>query len=94
MRSAAREAFRRNLARTLSAVALALLVLTAAPPPPHAAAATPAPSEPAAGDTRSSGEGAGLVGQPLVAVGLVLTVGIAAAGITLAYVRLTGSRRD
>jgi hypothetical protein len=73
-----------------SLVVLLLLVGT----PARAFGATPVPSEPAAGDTRSSGEGAGLVGQPLVAVAIVVAVGVAAAVVTLAYVRVTTSRRD
>jgi hypothetical protein len=72
-------------------LAFALLILGAATPP--ARAATPSPSEPAAGDTRSSGEGAGFVGAPFVAVGLVLAVGLLAAGATLVYVRLTAPKR-
>jgi hypothetical protein len=72
------------------------LVLFAAFGVPHTVAAagpdpsaSPTPSEAPPGDTRSSGEGAGFVGQPLVAAGLVLVVGLAAAGGTLLYVRLT-----
>jgi len=56
--------------------------------------ASPTPSEAPPGDTRSSGEGAGFVGQPLVAAGLVLVVGLAAAGGTLLYVRLTRPRGE
>jgi hypothetical protein len=74
------------------ALTLVLLILGAAAPRP-ARAASPSPSEPAAGDTRSSGEGAGIVGAPLVAIGLVLAVGILAAGATLVYVRLTAPKR-
>ncbi len=65
----------------------------AATPAPSAVAATPAPTEPGVGDTRSSGEGAGFVGRPFVAIGLVIVVGLAAAGATLLYVRLTDPRR-
>ncbi|MBI3750368.1 MAG: hypothetical protein HY263_01770 [Chloroflexi bacterium] len=46
-----------------------------------------------AGDTRSSGEGPGLVGTPGLAVAGVLLVGLVAAGGTLIYVRLTGGSR-
>jgi hypothetical protein len=53
--------------------------------PSPTAAATGLPG----GDTRSEGEGAGLVGQPVfVAAGVVL-LGAAAAGITILYVRLS-----
>jgi hypothetical protein len=55
------------------------------------AASTIATAAPEAGDTRSSGEGAGLAGAPLVAVGIVLAIGAASAAATLAYVRLTSS---
>jgi hypothetical protein len=57
-----------------------------------ALAASPAPSA-AAGDPRSSGQGPGLVGDPLVAVALVIGIGLLAAGLTIGYVRLTGGRR-
>ena len=73
-------------------LALALAVLGATIPA-VASAASPTPSEPAAGDTRSSGEGAGFVGAPFVAVGLGLAVGLLAAGGTLVYVRLTAPKR-
>jgi len=57
------------------------------------ASGQPVATEPPSGDTRSSGEGAGFVGQPLVAIGLVVVVGLAAAGATFAYVRLTAGQR-
>ncbi len=50
----------------------------------------PAPSPAIGGDTRSAGEGPGLVGSPLLAVGGVLALGLAAAALTLLYVRATG----
>jgi hypothetical protein len=54
------------------------------------AAASPDPSPPAAGgDPRSEGEGPGLVGQPLLAIGGVIGLGLLSAAATLAYVRLT-----
>jgi hypothetical protein len=46
-----------------------------------------------AGDTRSSGEGPGLVGTPALAIGAVLLLGLLAVGSTLVYVRLTGGPR-
>jgi hypothetical protein len=52
-------------------------------------AATPSPEVVPGGDTRSEGEGAGLVGSPvLVALG-VIALGVAAAGATTLYLRLT-----
>ena len=56
-------------------------------------AATPVPSTIAGGDPRSAGEGPGLVGTPVVAIAIVFGLGIAAAAVTLAYVRLTGGPR-
>jgi hypothetical protein len=76
--------------------------------PPAAAAATPGTStgssttfapasessgDPGAGDTRSPGTPPGVVGDPLLAVGGVLAIGIGAAGATLLAVRLTGGGR-
>ena len=58
-----------------------------------ALAASPAPSA-AGGDPRSSGQGPGLVGDPLVAIALVVGIGLATAAATLGYVRLTGGRRS
>lgn len=82
-----------TLTRRAVAVVLALGLLALLVAPTAAVAATPAPTEPGVGDTRSSGEGAGFVGEPLVAIGLVVVVGLAAAGATLVYVRLTEARR-
>ena len=45
------------------------------------------------GDPRSSGQGPGLVGDPLFAVLAVLAIGLATLAITLIYIRLTGGRR-
>ena len=61
--------------------------------PGIALAASPVPTPEAGGDTRSAGEGPGLVGAPLLAIGLVLAIGIVAAGSTLLYVRATGGAR-
>ncbi len=58
-----------------------------------AAAATPSPSAVIGGDPRSSGEGPGLVGDPVTAIVLVLAIGLGAALATAIYVRLTGGRR-
>jgi hypothetical protein len=58
---------------------------------PDASPGTGAGASPAAGgDTRSAGEGPGLVGSPLLAVGGVVALGLAAAALTLLYVRATG----
>jgi len=71
----------------------AALVLIVAPMvfPAIALGASPEPSV-APGDTRSSGEGPGLAGQPfLVAVGVIL-LGLAAAALATLYVRLARQR--
>ena len=56
-------------------------------------AATPSPTGAAAGDPRSSGQGPGLVGDPLLAIGIVVAIGLLALGATLLYVRMTGGPR-
>jgi hypothetical protein len=61
---------------------------------PAALAADPSPIPTGlGGDTRSSGQGPGLVGAPLAAIGGVLLLGLASVAATLLYVRLTGGRR-
>jgi hypothetical protein len=56
------------------------------------AAASPSPTTAVGGDPRSSGEGPGLVGEPLVAIGLVVGLGLLAAVATFLYVRISGDR--
>jgi hypothetical protein len=89
---------RTRLAALLIAVAAVLFVaavgwwvagLLAAPA--TALAASPDPSL-VPSDTRSSGAGPGLVGDPLFAILAVLAIGLGAVGVTLGYVRLTGRR--
>jgi hypothetical protein len=58
-----------------------------------ASAASPLPTAAAGGDPRSSGAGPGLVGDPFLAIGLVIALGVLAAVATILYVRLTGGRR-
>lgn len=80
---------RAKVARALAALGPAgWWLVTAA----SAVAASPSPGS-AGGDPRSSGQGPGLVGDPLLAVGAVLAIGLGAVLLTLAYVRLT-SRGD
>ena len=50
---------------------------------------SPAPSAGTGGDPRSSGQGPGLVGDPLFAIGAVVALGLGAAIVTVAYVRMT-----
>jgi hypothetical protein len=52
-------------------------------------AASPSPTAAPGGDPRSSGQGPGLVGEPLVALLGVLGIGLGALVLTLVYVRLT-----
>jgi len=59
-----------------------------------ALAASPTPTAVVGGDPRSSGQGPGLVGDPLTAIVLVFLIGIGAAVGTAAYVRMTGGRRS
>lgn len=90
----------RHLAAGLLGAAL-LLILAGLVPGPlgsalgpaivHAASPDPSPAPSAdSGDTRSSGEAPGFVGAPWLAVVAVAAIGVAAAGATIAYVRLTG----
>lgn len=58
-----------------------------------AAAASPSPSAVVGGDPRSSGQGPGLVGDPVTAIVLVLLIGLGAAAATALYIRVTGGRR-
>lgn len=59
-----------------------------------ALAASPSPSAGIGGDPRSSGQGPGLVGEPLVAIALVVGLGLLTMALTLGYIRLTGGRRS
>lgn len=78
----------RGSRRTLLALAIAACLLT--PTAPGALAASPSPGPVAAGDTRSEGEGAGLVGAPLLAAAGVVALGLVVAGVTVAFARLRG----
>jgi hypothetical protein len=56
-------------------------------------AASPSP-DPIVGDPRSSGQGPGLVGDPLFALLAVLAIGVGSVIATLVYVRLTARRGE
>jgi hypothetical protein len=56
-----------------------------------AIAASPTP-DPIVGDPRSSGQGPGLVGDPVSALIAVVAIGIGSVLATLVYVRLTADR--
>jgi len=55
-------------------------------------AASPSPTAGSGGDPRSSGQGPGLVGDPLIALLVVVAIGLGALVLTLAYIRVTGPR--
>jgi len=56
-------------------------------------AASPSP-DPIVGDPRSSGQGPGLVGDPLFALLAVVAIGVVSVVATLVYVRLTAQRGE
>ena len=62
-------------------LALAMTVLAASPSP-----------DAGGGDPRSSGQGPGLVGDPMVALLAVVAIGVVSVLATLAYIRLTARR--
>lgn len=71
---------------TLAAIVLAVLLAV----PAATLASSPSPTTAAAGDPRSTGQGPGLVGDPLTAIVLVLSIAAVSLGATLLYVRATG----
>jgi hypothetical protein len=71
------------------AAALAAWLLSAG----AALAASPSPDT-IVGDPRSSGQGPGLVGDPLFALLAVVAIGVASVVATLIYVRLTARRGE
>lgn len=75
----------------LLALTVILVILVDAP---SAMAADPSPSAAAGGDPRSSGQGPGLVGEPLLAIGAVLAIALLAVAATTIWVRATGGRGD
>jgi hypothetical protein len=86
----------RRLAIGLIRATLLVLVITVAPGligapagTTGARAASPAPSA-GSGDTRSAGEAPGFVGAPVLAIGVVATLGLLAALATVIFVRITG----
>jgi hypothetical protein len=59
-----------------------------------ALAAEPEATPGTGGDPRSPGQGPGLVGDPLFAIGAVVLVALTSIVLTLAYVRMTDARAD
>lgn len=92
-------AARRHLATIVAALGLLWgvitgLVLALLGSPAIVLAGSPSPTAAAGGDPRSSGQGPGLVGDPLAVIVLVAAIALASLVATLLYVRLTGGRRD
>jgi hypothetical protein len=83
-----RDGARRSAARLAAVLGSAAGMLLTLPSLVLAASPTPGPGD--AGDPRSSGQGPGLVGDPLTAILVVVAIGVVALLATLAYVRLTG----
>jgi hypothetical protein len=77
----------------LIAAGIAWAVVAALVPPAVAAASPSAPPGGGGGDPRSVGEGPGLVGDPLFAIGAVVLIAVAAIVLTTLYVRATGGPR-
>jgi hypothetical protein len=86
---AAAIAFAIGLVAVTFGLAWAIIGLATRP----ALAASPSASAAVGGDPRSSGQGPGLVGDPLFAIGLMLAIGLGTALVTTLYVRLTGGRK-
>jgi hypothetical protein len=89
MRSPDRSSIRSPVRRLVAAGGAAGAWLVAAG---AALAASPTPS-PQLGDPRSGGQGPGLVGDPLLAIGAVAVIGLLSLAGTLLYLRATGGRR-
>jgi len=79
---------RRRRASTIATAALGWLVFALS-----ALAASPTPGA-EVGDPRSSGQGPGLVGDPGIAILLVIAIGLGSVIATLVYVRLTADRHS
>ena len=78
--------------RVARAAAVVIGTLMALVAPAATLAASPAPTSAAIGDPRSSGQGPGLVGDPLAAILVVAAIAALALGMTLLYVKATGGR--
>lgn len=76
--------------RTAAALTTVLAWLTMAA---VALAASPTPTSAPGGDPRSTGQGPGLVGDPLLAIAIVVGIGLVSLLATLLWVRATGGPR-
>ncbi len=75
-----------------SATVVAVAVAAVLAFPALALAASPMPSGGTGSDTRSPGQGPGLVGTPGLAILAVVGIALLAIALTLLYVRLTAGR--
>ena len=82
---------RRRACRACASAALAVTIALSAVGGPSLAA-SPSPGTGGVGDTRSSGQGAELTGQPILVAAAVVALGIVTAGATTVYLRLTRAR--
>ncbi len=78
---------RRRLA-LIACLAVVLILAVAAP----VLAASPSPTMGQGTDPRSSGQGPGLMGDPLFAILAVVAIGLGTVAATLVWVKLTGGR--
>jgi hypothetical protein len=79
----------RDTARAALATLFVAWLLAASIGPALAESPSPGPGTDTGGDTRTSGQGPGLVGSPLYALGGVIVVALISIGITLVYLRAT-----
>ena len=80
-----------RIARTARTFALVFMIAMAVPA--AVLAADPSPTAAAAGDPRSAGQGPGLVGDPLWAIGIVAAIAVLTLGACLIYLRATAARQ-
>ena len=79
----------RDVARGALVVSFLAWLLAASIGPALADSPSPSPGAYGGGDTRTAGQGPGLEGSPLYAIGGVAVVALVSIGITLIYLRTT-----
>lgn len=84
---------RRSRARPVVVLCIVVWLLGASIAPVLAASPAPSIGSDYGGDTRTAGQGPGLVGSPLYAIGGVLAVALISIALTTAYVRASSPRR-